>query len=62
MNASDNYPDPPQAWGALARGVVSLVIILYLAVVLLGPLANPVGSEELTIPLSRVASPVHQAM
>ena len=62
MNASENYPDPPQAWGALARGVVSLVIILYLAVVLLGPLANPVGSEELTIPLSRVARPVHQAM
>jgi len=62
MNLPDNQLDPPLAWGALTRGVVSLAITLYLAVVLLGPLANPMGSEELTIPLSRAASPAHQAL
>ena len=31
-------------------------------VVLLGPLANPIGSSNLTIPMSRLVAPVHQAL
>ncbi|MCH2183369.1 MAG: hypothetical protein MK108_15325 [Mariniblastus sp.] len=62
MHAPENHRDQPFAWGPLTRGIVSLVIAFYLAVVLLGPLANPIGSEALTIPLSRAASPVHQTL
>ncbi len=50
------------AWRASTRGVVSVVIVIYLMIVLLGPLANPVGSENLTLPLSRAVRPVHQFM
>jgi len=62
MNESENCRDPEFAWGAVTRGIVSLVIALYLGIVLLGPLANPIGSADLTLPLSRAVRPVHQFM
>ena len=39
-----------------------MAISAYLIVVLLGPLSNPVASENLTRPLAQTVSPVHQAM
>jgi hypothetical protein len=44
------------------RGFVSLVLMGYLLVLVLGPLSNPVGSEFLTRPMARFVSPVHRAL
>ena len=52
----------PFAWSPVARLVASLVIGFYLFVVVIGPLSNPIASEHLTGPLSRIVSPFHQAL
>jgi hypothetical protein len=47
------------------RGVrlaVSIVLVGYLSIVLLGPLSNPVGSEFLTRPLARAIAPIHRTL
>lgn len=44
------------------RTAVSIILIAYLFVVLLGPLSNPVGSEFLTRPLARVVAPLHRTL
>ncbi len=46
----------------MGRITISLLLIVYLGVLLLGPLANPVASEHLTGPLARVVAPVHRAL
>ena len=46
----------------VVRWIVSCVLVSYLLIVLLGPLANPVGSEFLTRPLARFVAPVHRAL
>ena len=48
--------------GPRVRAVLSVLLAAYLMVVLLGPLANPIGSSNLTIPMSRLVAPVHQAL
>ncbi len=45
-----------------ARITLSIILIVYMLIVLLGPLSNPVGSEFLTRPLARLVSPVHRAL
>ncbi len=45
-----------------ARRVISLAIIFYLAVVVLGPLSNPIGSEFLTRRLAKMVAPLHQSL
>ena len=47
---------------AAVRIGLSVGILLYLLVVLLGPLSNPIGSENLTLPLGRQIRPVHEAL
>ncbi len=49
-------------WSALAKRIVSVALIGYLVVLLLGPLANPVGSEFLTRPLAEAVSPLHRLL
>jgi hypothetical protein len=44
------------------RTLLTLVLIAYLAVLLLGPLTVPVGSAHLTNPMARVAAPIHRAL
>jgi hypothetical protein len=46
----------------LVRGFVSVALIGYLFVVLLGPLSNPVGSEFLTRPMARAVAPIHRSL
>ena len=41
---------------------LSVLIIAYLAVVVVGPLASPVGSKDLTIPAARAVQPLHAAL
>ena len=49
-------------WSGLARIVAGVVIIGYLAILLLGPLTNPVGAPHLTGPMARAVAPVQQAL
>ena len=57
---SDSPPDV--ASSAALRTTLTVGILIYLAVVLLGPLSNPVGAEHLTVPLARQVRPVHEAL
>lgn len=51
-------PGPP-GWLRIA---LTIGLLLYLSVVVVGPLSNPVGSEHLTIPVAKLLRPVHQAL
>ena len=57
----DNFEGQQQP-SRTVRLVLSLAITAYLGIVLLGPLSNPIGSQDLTIPLARKVAPVHQAL
>jgi hypothetical protein len=50
------------SWSPLARRITSVILIVYLVVLLLGPLANPVGSEFLTRPLAQAVAPLHRLL
>ncbi len=50
------------AWSGAARTVATIALLLFIGIVVLGPLSNPIASEHLTAPLARFARPVHQAM
>ena len=45
-----------------SRRVISLFIVAYLGIVVLGPLSNPIGSEFLTRRLAKMVSPLHQSL
>ena len=62
MIKTENSLDSGYSWSAFARALASIMIGFYLCVVLLGPLANPVGSESLTVPLNSAVRPIHQLM
>ena len=51
---------PP--WSLPIRIVVLVLLMLYLSVMVLAPLTNPVGAPELTTPVAKAVSPVHQAL
>lgn len=46
----------------MVRVIVSLLLGVWLAVLLLGPLSNPIGSDALTRPLAGWAAPLHRAL
>ena len=57
-------PEPSvelQLPSAFVRSLVTVSLLIYLFVVVLGPLSNPIGSENLTLPLGRQIRPVHEA-
>jgi len=54
--SEDNLPNP---W---LRRLVSIVIMAFLTIVILGPLSNPIASRHLTAPLAAWVSPVHRAL
>ena len=45
-----------------ARAIISVAIVMYLLVVLLGPMSNPISSANFTEPLSRIVSPIHESL
>ena len=51
---------PP--WSLPIRIVVLVLLMLYLSVMVLAPLTNPVGAPQLTTPIAQKVSPVHQAL
>lgn len=61
-NRSDQSSVSRQAISKNVKRCFSLAIVAYLAVVVLGPLSNPIGSEFLTRPLAKLVSPVHRIL
>lgn len=49
----------PAPW---LRRLASVLILAFLAVVILGPLSNPIASRHLTAPLGAWVSPIHRAL
>ncbi|MEM7782005.1 MAG: hypothetical protein AAF623_01410 [Planctomycetota bacterium] len=52
----------PLPWSRQSRTLASIAIVIYLAIVLLGPLSIPIGSKHLTVPLARTVAPIHQLL
>ena len=53
---------PSSGWSLAVRIVVSILIFSYLTVVVIGPMSNPIGAENLTTPLRKFVAPVHNAL
>jgi hypothetical protein len=51
-----------KSWTTQKRCWVSLLLVLYLIVVISGPMTNPIATEELTGPIGRTLQPVHQSL
>ena len=49
-------------WGTWKRGVASVIIAAYLALLIVGPLSNPVASEHLITPIAKMVAPIHRGL
>ena len=54
--------ESPFAWSRTRRRFASVLILGYLAIVIIGPLSNPIASDHLSAPLAELASPIHRAL
>lgn len=54
--------EPAFPWTARQRGFASLLIAGVLLIVFMGPVTNPIATEELTGPIGRLLAPIHQAL
>lgn len=64
-NRATPPPNPAgtsREWSRTRRIWTSLLLLAFLFVVLMGPVTNPIATEELTAPLARSLAPVHQAL
>jgi len=52
----------PHAWSRTSRIIASLLIAIYLTIVILGPMSNPIRSDNLSGPLSQIVAPFHQSL
>ena len=68
---SDNVDDPPNSaaptngsdrWSKTKTRLVSLLLLGFLFVLVLGPLSNPIASPYLSGPIAAKVSPVHRAL
>ena len=60
--SDDNIEGQQQKPSRTVRLILSAVIVAYLCVVLLGPMSNPIGSKDFSIPLAAKVTPLHQAL
>jgi hypothetical protein len=49
-------------WSKPVRGLASVGILVYLAILLIGPLSNPIASTHLTRPIAERIAPIHRAL
>ena len=54
--------DTPVAWSPLSRTIASVLLLVFMGIVVLGPLSNPIASAHLTAPLARWIQPIHRAL
>jgi hypothetical protein len=50
------------SWSPGVRTVATIAILFFLFVIVIAPLANPIGSASFTIPLAKAVSPIHRAL
>jgi hypothetical protein len=50
------------AWSKFGRQVASAIIVLYLVVVVIGPLSNPIGSLHFSVPIAEKISPIQRVL
>ena len=62
VRESDEIQSNSFAWSPWKRQVVSIVILVYLGILLLGPLSDPIASTHFSGPLARTVSPVHRIL
>lgn len=55
-------PETKTALSPTLKRVISCALLFYLAVLILGPLSNPVGSDHLTRPLAKKVDLLHRAL
>lgn len=55
-------PAAPLVWTAKQRGLASLLIAAAVFIVFMGPVTNPIATEELTGPIGRLLAPIHQTL
>ncbi|MFN5320625.1 MAG: hypothetical protein ACK49R_10655 [Planctomycetota bacterium] len=55
-------PDSEFTWSRRQRQIASAVIAAVIFVVFMGPVTNPIATEELTGPIGRLLAPIHQVL
>ncbi|MDA7858543.1 hypothetical protein OAU26_02620 [Mariniblastus sp.] len=62
-SSSPDTPDlSPLQWTPYARAIATVLILVYLFVVLIGPLANPIASKYFSGPIARQLAPLHRIL
>lgn len=59
---ADRSHETASPWSAQQRGVASVLIAALVFVVFMGPVTNPIATEELTGPIGRLLAPIHQLL
>lgn len=54
--------DPPLQWKPVARTIATVLILIYLFVVVIGPLSNPIASKYFSDPIARKLAPFHRIL
>jgi len=53
---------PPLQWKPVARTIATVLILIYLFVVVIGPLSNPIASKYFSDPIARKLAPFHRIL
>lgn len=61
-NCAEGVSAGPEVWAKPKRRLVSLAIVAFLFVLIIGPLSNPVASPYLSGPIAEKISPIHRAL
>lgn len=54
--------NPPFHWSPTARAIATVLILFYLFVVVIGPLANPIASKHFSGPIAERLAPLHRIL
>lgn len=52
----------PVIWSGTRRTIASVLLLVYLAIVLVGPLSNPVASPHFSAPIAVQVAPIHRLL
>ncbi len=53
---------PTRTWSPRQKGLASALIVGVVFIIFMGPVTNPIATEELTGPIGRFLAPIHQAL
>jgi hypothetical protein len=61
-NPTDNAKPDVSLWSSRTRLLVGALIVAWLFLIVMGPMTNPIATEELTAPIGRFLRPAHQTL